>query len=58
MEMTLTVLMALGIFVGIPVVIGAAVEGAYVMKDRRNRTATGFTPEYQTETAQEKVNAR
>ena len=37
MEMTLAILMALGIYVGIPVVIGLAVAGGYVAMDRRVR---------------------
>jgi len=44
METTLAVLMTLGIFVGIPVVIGLAVAGGYVLADRRVRKA-----KYQTE---------
>jgi hypothetical protein len=40
MEMTLTILMALGIFVGIPVVIGLAISGVYVMMDRQGKKVT------------------
>ena len=65
MEMTLTILMALGIFVGIPVVIGLAVAGAYVVVDRRNRAVVGFatgtrayTRAYHGETTHGKINAR
>jgi flagellar biosynthesis component FlhA len=37
METTLAILMALGIYVGIPVVIGLAIGGVFVMADRRVR---------------------
>lgn len=39
METTLAILMVLGIFVGIPAVIGFAVAGVYIMSDRRARRA-------------------
>ena len=39
METTLAILMVLGIFVGIPVVIGFAIAGAYILRDRRVRKA-------------------
>ncbi len=35
MEMTLAVLMVLGIFVGIPALIGFAIAGAYTLKVHR-----------------------
>ena len=37
METTLAILMVLGIFVGIPVVIGFAIAGGYVWNDYRVR---------------------
>ena len=39
METTLGILMVLGIFVGIPAVIGFAIAGVYIMSDRRARRA-------------------
>ena len=39
METTLAVLMVLGIFVGIPAVIGFAIAGMYILSDRRARRA-------------------
>jgi Flp pilus assembly protein TadB len=39
METTLAILMVLGIFVGIPAVIGFAIAGVYVLRDRRTRRA-------------------
>ena len=39
METTLAVLVILGIFVGIPAVVGLAIAGAYVLSDRRVRRA-------------------
>ena len=35
MEMTLAILMVLGIFVGIPAVIGFAIAGTYVLRQHR-----------------------
>ncbi len=35
METTLAILMVLGIFVGIPAIIGFAIAGAYTLKARR-----------------------
>jgi hypothetical protein len=35
METTLAILMALGIFVGIPAVIGFAIAGVYILGKRR-----------------------
>ena len=35
MEMTLAILMALGIFVGIPLLVGLFIAGIYVRSDRR-----------------------
>ena len=35
METTLAILMVLGIFVGIPAVIGFAIAGAHILADRR-----------------------
>ncbi len=37
METTLAILMVLGIFVGIPALIGFAIAGTYIMVDRRAR---------------------
>lgn len=37
MELTLAILMVLGIFVGVPAVIGFAIAGIYFMSDRRVR---------------------
>lgn len=37
MELTLAILMVLGIFVGVPAVIGFAIAGIYFMGDRRVR---------------------
>ena len=39
METTLAILMVLGIFVGIPAVIGLAIGGAYILRDRQVRKA-------------------
>lgn len=39
MEMTLAILIVLGIFVGIPAVVGFAIAGVYIMSDRRVRRA-------------------
>ena len=35
MQTTLAILMVLGIFVGIPAIIGFAIAGAYILKSRR-----------------------
>jgi hypothetical protein len=37
MEMTLAILMVLGIFVGIPAVIGFAIVGTYALVNRKAR---------------------
>jgi ribosomal protein L21 len=42
MEMTLAILMALGIFVGVPVVVGLAVAGVFVARDRQGRKVVHF----------------
>ena len=39
METTLAILTVLGIFIGIPAVIGFAVAGVYIMSDRRAKRA-------------------
>jgi type III secretory pathway component EscV len=39
METTLAILMALGIYVGIPVVVGMAVATIFVVKDRKLQKA-------------------
>lgn len=39
METALAILMVLGIFVGIPVAIGGAIVGGYLLGDRRVRKA-------------------
>ncbi len=39
METTLAILMVLGIFVGIPALIGFAIAGTYILGDRRVRRA-------------------
>jgi len=39
METALAILMVLGIFVGIPLVIGFAIVGFFVLSDRRARRA-------------------
>lgn len=39
METTLAILMVLGIFVGIPALIGFTIAGAYIWKDGRVRRA-------------------
>lgn len=39
METTLAILMVLGIFVGIPAIIGLAIAGTYIRGDRRVRRA-------------------
>ena len=39
METTLAILMVLGIFIGIPAVIGFAIAGVYILSDRRVRRA-------------------
>lgn len=38
MELALSILMVLGIFVGIPAVIGLTIAGIYIQKDRRIRS--------------------
>lgn len=40
MELALAIMMVLGIFVGIPAVIGFTIAGAYIWSDRRVRRAT------------------
>jgi len=37
METALAILMVLGIFVGIPVLIGCAIGGVFILSDRRVR---------------------
>jgi len=37
MELALAMLMVLGIFVGIPALIGFAIVGTYILRDRRAR---------------------
>ena len=37
MEITLAILIVLGIFIGIPAVIGFAIAGVYILSDRRAR---------------------
>jgi len=39
METTLAVLIVLGIFVGIPAVVGFAIAGIYIISDRRGLRA-------------------
>ena len=39
METTLAILMVLGIFIGIPAVIGLGIAGMYTLTDRRVRRA-------------------
>lgn len=39
METTLAILMVLGIFVGIPAMIGLAIAGLYIQTDRKARRA-------------------
>lgn len=39
METTLAILMVLGIFVGIPAIIGFAIAGVFILRDRRVRKA-------------------
>ena len=39
METTLAILMVLGIFIGIPAVIGFAIAGVYILGDRRTARA-------------------
>jgi hypothetical protein len=39
METVLAILLVLGIFIGIPAVIGFAIAGVYIMSDRRSRRA-------------------
>lgn len=39
METALAILMVLGIFAGIPAVIGFAIAGVYILSDRRIRRA-------------------
>ena len=39
MELTLAILMVLGIFVGIPAVIGFAIAGTYILADHRTQKA-------------------
>lgn len=39
METALAILMVLGIFVGIPALIGFAIAGVYILSDRRVRRA-------------------
>ncbi len=37
MEMTLAILMVLGIFVGVPALVGFAIAGTYILSNRRVR---------------------
>jgi hypothetical protein len=37
MELTLAILIVLGIFIGIPAVVGFAIAGVYLLSDRRAR---------------------
>ena len=39
MELTVAILMVLGIFIGIPAVIGFAIAGLYIRSDRQARRA-------------------
>ena len=39
METALAILMVLGIFVGIPALVGFAIAGVYILSDRRVRRA-------------------
>lgn len=39
MELTLAILMVLGIFVGVPALIGFSIAGVYLMSDQRVRRA-------------------
>lgn len=39
MELALAILMVLGIFVGIPAVIGFAIAGTYILRDRQAQKA-------------------
>ena len=39
METALAILMVLGIFVGVPALIGFAIAGVYILRDRRVRRA-------------------
>jgi len=39
MEITLAILIVLGIFIGIPAVLGFAIAGVYILSDRRARRA-------------------
>jgi len=39
METTLAILMVLGIFVGVPALIGFSIAGVYILSDRRVRRA-------------------
>jgi len=43
MATTLAILMVLGIFVGVPALIGLAIAGVYVRADRKNRKAIKHT---------------
>lgn len=57
METTLAILMVLGIFVGIPAVIGFAIAGFFVLADRRARRAERALSTREVVTAAEKVVA-
>lgn len=55
METTLAIMMVLGIFVGIPAVIGLAIGGAFVVADRRARRAEQTEARERAVAAAEKV---
>jgi len=55
METTLAILMVLGIYVGIPAVIGLAIGGAYIWKDQKIRRAEHADTLKEIEVAEETV---
>ena len=44
METALAILMALGIFVGVPAVIGFAIVGTFILRERQARKARQVKP--------------
>ena len=50
METALAILMVLGIFIGIPTVIGFAIGGVYIMSSRRARRTERATAPTKAET--------
>lgn len=57
MELAMAIMMVLGIFVGIPAVIGFTIGGAFILADRRARRAEQAQSETEAVTATEDMLA-